>query len=235
MHGQNTVAGPRPPGDYLVKDIWYTIQGEGPWSGFPAIFIRFSDCNQRCWFCDTDFTGGTNYNLAELVLKIEQMHLDNNYCRRIVMTGGEPMLQDLTPLIKLLCLSAHMLVQIETAGTVWPDQFSDIPWNMVTLVVSPKTPKVHPSIAVTANAWKYIIREGGVDLSDGLPNWSTQKPNERQKLFRPSPLRRDIIFVQPCDEEDELRNDANLQATAEIALKFGYRVSLQVHKLLGVE
>jgi 7-carboxy-7-deazaguanine synthase len=237
MFGKNEVRGPRGDGDYLVKEIWHTIQGEGPYAGFPAIFVRFSDCNLRCFFCDTDFTGGTAYDLESLMLAIKRAMTAAN-CSLVVLTGGEPMLQDLRSLIMAL---PDARFQIETAGTVWPkflDDLFDPHWigrPSIKLVCSPKTIGIHSKIIEHCLDWKYIVREGEQSLMDGLPTRSTQEPGRPQQLYR---ARRGVIYVQPCDEGDDAEGLAktarNIQLATRICLTFGYRLSLQLHKLVGV-
>ena len=230
MFGKNEVASARASNEgFLVHSIWYTIQGEGPWAGFPAIFVRFTGCNLRCFFCDTDFADGTLRSAIELAAILRDMSKLYN-CKRFVLTGGEPMLQPLSNLITHLGESYRY--QIETAGTIWPKglEFYN---SSLTIVVSPKTPKISPMVAKYASAWKYIIREGGPAAVDGLPLTSTQIDGEAATICRPQNAGQ--IFVQPCDEQDEARNALNLQEAVRIAMLHNYRLSLQIHKIAGVE
>jgi organic radical activating enzyme len=231
MHGQNAVAKPRTVDDgYLVKEIFYTLQGEGPWAGRPAIFVRFAGCNLRCHFCDTDFDAGTLYSLAQLCTEIvEKRQLYQ--CRFVVLTGGEPLLQDVTALIK--ALPGELSYQIETAGTVWCEGLEEVLCR-ASIICSPKTPEVHPQVKFWANNWKYVIREGEVSEADGLPVMSTQRPGQPAQLFRPSTATKLNIFVQPCDEGDAQKNSHNTQAAVNVALQFGYRLSVQTHKIVGL-
>jgi 7-carboxy-7-deazaguanine synthase len=235
MFGKNEVKGRRMPEDgFLVKSIWYTIQGEGPYAGFPAIFVRFSDCNLRCFFCDTDFTGGTKYDLDELVEAINKMMLTNR-CKLVVLTGGEPMLQDLPGLIKRMTArsDSNPSFQIETAGTCWADGLEDFTMSgQVKIVCSPKTPTIHAMVANHCSDWKYIVRDGETSLLDGLPNRSTQIEGKEQQLYR---AKSGVIYVQPCDEGDAKKNYENTQLTALTSMTFGYRLSLQLHKLVGLD
>lgn len=234
MLGMNPIDGPHTLSeDFKVNSIWRTIQGEGPWSGLPAIFVRFSGCCLRCTWCDTSFETGTWRNLPMLADEIHSLVRSTGH-RRVVFTGGEPMLWPLGELITMLHDSVE--AQIETAGTVWPEGLDRVFERAnVSIVCSPKTPKVHPKIIHYADAWKYIIRVGCVDPQDGLPIGSTQRgiDNPTQKLYRAdtSPNK---IFVQPCDEDDPRKNAANLQEAVLSSLRFGYRLSLQIHKIAGV-
>jgi organic radical activating enzyme len=250
MYGQNEVKGRRSlEQGFLVKEIFYTVQGEGPYAGYPAIFVRFSDCNLGCFFCDTDFTGGTEYSLQALTANLIAASLEHS-CTFFVFTGGEPMLQEIFMLVEQL--DKHLewdherycpLVQVETAGTVWPviDGLELIDNGIASIVCSPKTPKVHHYIADYCNDYKYILRFGETDPVDGLPNKSTQRLGVNAKLFRAAADKQ--IWVQPCDEDNDPNASGssgqamtlqNMALVSEIAMQHGYRVSLQLHKILGL-
>lgn len=234
MFGTNEVAKRRKAADgFLLHSIFYTLQGEGPAAGVPAVFVRFSGCNLRCNFCDTDFAASEQIGALQLVTRIQKLipHFSNY---RIVLTGGEPMLQPLSTLIKLLhSRGIEEKVDIETAGTVWPDNFGEVVDN-VRIICSPKTGSVHPNIKLHATAWKYIIKAGQTSEIDGLPIGSTQAglsiPD--QIIFRPPPMAQ--VYVQPCDEQDRNLNAANAAAAASSAMQYGYRLSMQLHKLVGL-
>lgn len=239
MYGQNPVSRRRSVEDGMkVHSVFYTIQGEGPEAGTPAVFVRFSGCNLRCHFCDTDFAHGetvTPERLAEVVAAMFPPHKQH----RIVLTGGEPMLQPLTPFVRELVEKYGQLnsIDIETAGTVWPEGLEAFSKH-IGIVCSPKTPRVHARVAELAKAWKYIIKKGEVDPHDGLPNRSTQAlaPIIRQLVYRPSLI--DVspssIYVQPCDELDPVLNAANATEAATSAMQYGYKLSLQLHKIVGL-
>jgi 7-carboxy-7-deazaguanine synthase len=229
MFGKNEIKGIRAPEDYLVKAIWYTIQGEGPYAGFPAIFVRFSDCNLRCFFCDTDFTGGEQLNLEQLSFRITNL-IHQHRCNLVVLTGGEPMLQDLGSLIGAI---PRGLFQIETAGTIWTQGLdAHVDGRRLKIVCSPKTPGINPKIVEHCQDWKYILRQGETSLVDGLPARSTQTEGKFGNIYR---AHKGTIYVQPCDEDDIEANAANIKLATETALTFNYRLSLQIHKLVGVD
>lgn len=238
MFGTNEVAKRRSVTEgFLLHSIFYTLQGEGPAAGVPAVFVRFSGCNLRCNFCDTDFAGGEKVQLDELVHRIKRLipHFDNY---RIVLTGGEPMLQPLTQLVKALHSSGiEQKVDIETAGSVWPDYFQEVA-KQVRIICSPKTPRVHPLVSEYAYSWKYIIKAGQVSQIDGLPLGSTQAGLDiiDQVIFRPPQglYLPSQVYVQPCDEQDEDLNAANATTAAASSMQYGYRLSMQLHKLVGL-
>jgi len=218
------------PGQFLNVQgkPWRTIQGEGPYSGWPAMFIRLWGCHLRCRFCDTDFESDCVATpIADLIRACTGTDL-------VVLTGGEPMRQNIGPLVTRLQY-AHHRVQIETAGSFWfADGFE--PYPVPSIVVSPKTPHVHASIAKNATAWKYIMSiDQDRDLNDDLPITDTQGITHLRPLARPPAFTSaEQIFLQPMDEQDELRNKANMTMCINIAMARGYRVSIQQHKILGV-
>jgi len=245
MFGRNPVAGSRIASEgFKVNSVFYTLQGEGPFAGCPAIFVRLSDCNLRCYFCDTEFESGKEQTADELAAQITKLS-NLNPCRFVVITGGEPMLQPLRLLIDHPEL-ARFSFQIETAGTYWP--IGGIVENGTTnaerlsIVCSPKTGMVIPQlrhVELFNVYWKYIVRAAEPVGTDGLPEMSTQLPGRPMRLFRPinalDPKIRSRIFVQGCDEGDNAHTRANVEYAATIALTHGYRLSLQTHKILGLD
>lgn len=248
MYGTNEVAGPmyHEDGSLSVNEIWYTIQGEGPDAGCPAVFIRLAYCNLRCWFCDTEFDMRAAYTFEEVVQKVVALY-DAQPRRHddelVVITGGEPLLQNVVPLIRRLN-ELDIRVAIETAGTVCPPGYAgyaaEHQW-VLTTVCSPKTPKISAELLPHITAFKYIVSVGDVSTHDGLPVLSTQRafatlsrpviPVYRPDRGDPAP-----IYVQACDmgPGKEGQTQDNRKHAAAIAMKYGYRVSTQTHKIMGV-
>lgn len=221
-----------------VKKIFLTIQGEGPHAGEPAVFVRLAGCNLRCFFCDTDFEGGTEMTPLDIVRRVQDEAGDRGI-DLVVLTGGEPMRQQIVPLLRLLD-QYGFLTQIETAGTVWPGDempMDDLLRNgSVEIVCSPKTAKIHPEVEKYARDFKYIIKATEVDPTDGLPSCSTQTQGHAAAIWRPdSDNAFHKVWVQPCDEPDVQAASRNEQAAINSALRFGYRLSFQIHKALGLE
>jgi organic radical activating enzyme len=222
-------------GPYWVQEIFYTIQGEGPRAGEPAVFIRLGGCNLRCYFCDTDFESSTLYMMADAIAQ----EVAKYKCKLVVITGGEPFRQNLYEICKPLW-AMGITVQAETAGTLWQDEL----WHPVRdgifeIVCSPKTGKVHEMIQTNCHHWKYIVSVDTVSYIDGLPNQSTQEVGKPLKLFRPDrPV--DKIWLQPMMEytkDGKVNNgktDANTQLAAKLCMEHGYRLTLQMHKLVGL-
>lgn len=97
---------------YKVNEIFYSLQGEGYYTGTPAVFLRFSGCNRRCPFCDTDHFGFTEMTAAEIVAAISVFP-----SRHLVITGGEPALQLDSDLLRAI-KAERFYVQIETNGSL---------------------------------------------------------------------------------------------------------------------
>lgn len=201
-----------------------TIQGEGPFAGHPATFIRLHGCNLRCTFCDTQFSDPTDPEVSILSLTSSCL---NNGVRLIVITGGEPLRQNILPLCTMLQKS-EFLVQIETAGTLWIEGLEKV----ATVVVSPKTPVIHPQAKRYASAFKYVISSG--NQHEGfLPYTATQPDASPRNLAAP---RLDAsIFLSPMDEYEEVRNRANRRLVAKMAVEYNVIAGLQMHKFLEVD
>jgi len=243
MQGYNNIRNATQDADRLqVQDVWATIQGEGPYIGMHAIFIRFTGCNLKCHFCDTKWNDEydkfmTAQDLTELVCDIRASLAYP--VQLVVVTGGEPLRQNLDTLARNL-LANNFMIQVETAGTYWQDW---LVLHGVTIVVSPKTKSVHPLINEHAIHWKYVIQAGEVDNGDGLPSFGTQRdlsdrannPEDRKGGSPMRPPRRTqnkaIVWLSPCDTGDYALNQANRRLVGKLALIHGYRPTLQAHKL----
>lgn len=112
---------------YRVNDIFYTLQGEGYFTGVAAVFIRLADCNLNCSFCDTDFKGSIEMGLEDIAETIGQYN-----AKHIVLTGGEPSLQTDDALVDMLHREG-CFIQIETNGT------NKLPEGIDWITLSPKT------------------------------------------------------------------------------------------------
>jgi 7-carboxy-7-deazaguanine synthase len=220
-----------------VVDIFPTLQGEGPLSGSPATFVRLAGCHLACYFCDTDFL--TNRKRLSCEFIAEFVMTRSNLL--VVLTGGEPMRQNIVPLCRVLTKHGFH-VQIETSGSFWPDALSDRSdledlislKGQVSIVVSPKTSHVHPKIQEHAGAWKYIVTAEGSHDSQGLPLSSTQDPTRRCTLARPHVMSNAAIFLQPCDHQSTLDSETARRRAVGLCQEHGFRLSLQLHKILGL-
>lgn len=243
MFGNNKARGPEKNGLLQVHEVFFTIQGEGPFSGQRAVFVRLTGCNLRCWFCDTKWDDEKDQYVSptDLFKKVVSTVLNSraNDCDLIVITGGEPMRQDLSEFIELARVGGYR-VQIETAGTYWQDCMTQ---HNVTVVVSPKAARVHPQYEALSKSysrkvyWKYVVVADQIDPNDWLPIGNYQRLKNGKigggVLARP-PIGA-TVYLQPCDEYDVEKNKRNLEAVKNIALMTGYIAGVQLHKLLNVE
>ncbi len=111
-----------------VNEIFYSLQGEGHYTGTPSVFIRFAGCNLKCSFCDTDFTSYTEMNEEDIIAEVNKFPASH-----VVITGGEPTLQITTSLANKLH-EAGKYIQMETNGTNALPAGCDIDW----ITCSPK-------------------------------------------------------------------------------------------------
>lgn len=237
MFGKNAITRPfhNPSGSLIINEIFYTIQGEGPDIGTPAVFVRLSKCNLRCYFCDTEFESGKLMTEPVVWETVEHVLNSNKDCRLVVITGGEPLLQNFLPLVRR-CNGRGIRVSVETAGTIHLDGLED--WfghrrsNLI--VCSPKTPTLARTIIPLIGAFKYVVRAGEIDTATGLPTLSTQIPGNRMSAFMQTESRGVPVYLSPMDEGDPVKNKANLDAAAAACMRHGYRLTFQLHKLVGL-
>jgi 7-carboxy-7-deazaguanine synthase len=199
-----------------LTKIFRTIQGEGPFVGQPAIFVRLAGCNLQCKFCDTDFQERKILNLSDIISEIEL--LANNIIKLVVITGGEPLRQNIVKLTELL-IAENFKVQIETNGTIkrsLPDE--------VSIICSPKNNLKNGQYNISSDlinyvdAFKFIISKTNICYNE-VPKINTDKP----------------IYIQPMDEGDSIKNKNNLDHTIKLAQKHNYFISLQTHKIMNIE
>ena len=198
-----------------VNEIFYSLQGEGHYTGTPAVFVRFAGCNLRCWFCDTDFEKGDEMSEDEIVEAVLQYPT-----RYVVITGGEPTLQ-ITP---SLCdkLHAHGLyLMMETNGTRPLPEGCKVDW----ITCSPKLIDVEEGKRKIATIRLRHIDELKVVFEDS--------PTQDMTLYEQIPATE--YRLQPCDTQDPLCNQAILNKTIKYILQHPkWKLSLQTHKILHV-
>jgi 7-carboxy-7-deazaguanine synthase len=207
---------------YAVKEIFYTLQGEGALTGRPAVFCRFAGCNlwsgrevdrasAACAFCDTDFVGldgtegGRYEDAGGLADKIAALWPAGRRDRFVVCTGGEPLLQLDPNLIEALHARGFEIA-IETNGTI------PLPGDLDWVCVSPKAG--NELVVTSGDELKIVVPQAGLDPCD----------------FAELAFRR--FSVQPMDGPDRAVN-------TEIAIRFclehpKWRLSLQTHKVTGI-
>jgi 7-carboxy-7-deazaguanine synthase len=227
-----------------VHSIFYTIQGEGPFCGTPAVFIRLAGCNLQCPACDTDYTSKRKVMTAEEIMEAVNRAYNHDwapYSGLVVITGGEPLRQQTGVEYLSLWLQQKLgcYVQVETNGTLPPPGISTLNKDVserrgLYIVVSPKAGRVNPETAKWACAYKYVMNHRSI-AEDGLPQHALHHTLGTLKLARPPVDFKGTIYVQPQDDQDAAINKLNQDACVESCMRHGYVLQLQTHKLLGLE
>ncbi len=192
---------------YRVNEIFYSLQGEGRWSGRPAVFIRMSGCNLKCPFCDTDFVSYREMSAEDIVAACLKA---GGGCRFIVLTGGEPTLQVDASLIQALHAEGYYL-SMETNGTHL------VPAGIDWVTCSPKLDFTKGgALQVKKVDELKLVFDGVHEVSDhGI-----------DATYR---------YLQPCDVGNEARNRLILKECIEYAKAHPqWMLSLQMHKIVGI-
>lgn len=197
---------------YRVNEIFYSLQGEGHFTGVPAVFIRLSGCNLACPFCDTRHQKHETLTARQIIEKIAPFP-----SRHCVITGGEPSLQNLAPLVDALHADRRF-VQIETNGT------HPLPSGIDWVTCSPKGQKVELT---------HIDELKLLFLPEYLDGATT--PDQTARLLLPEGIEPREYRLQPCDTGEPFTNSQILDATVRyIKHHPHWSLSLQTHKLISI-
>ena len=206
---------------YRIKEIFFTQQGEGKNTGKDFIFVRFSGCNlwsgqekhrasAICKFCDTDFYGtdginGGKYQAKELIKKIKSLWISADSQIRVVLTGGEPLLQVDKGLINAL-KTENIYIAVETNGTL------EAPDGIDWICMSPK-----------ANT-EIKLRKGS-EVKVVYPQKNLNPDNFNVLDFK-------NFYIQPMDSENY---EDNVSQSVKFCMQNpNWKLSLQTHKILGI-
>ncbi|MFL2485725.1 MAG: 7-carboxy-7-deazaguanine synthase [Gammaproteobacteria bacterium] len=206
---------------YRIKEIFFTQQGEGKNTGKDFIFVRFSGCNlwsgqekhrasAICKFCDTDFYGtdginGGKYQAKELIEKIKSLWISADSQIRVVLTGGEPLLQVDEGLISAL-KKENIYIAVETNGTL------EAPDGIDWICMSPK-----------ANT-EIKLRKGS-EVKVVYPQKNLNPDNFNVLDFK-------NFYIQPMDSENY---EDNVSQSVKYCMQNpNWKLSLQTHKILGI-
>jgi 7-carboxy-7-deazaguanine synthase (Cx14CxxC type) len=206
---------------YRIKEIFFTQQGEGKNTGKDFIFVRFSGCNlwsgqekhrasAICKFCDTDFYGtdginGGKYQAKELIEKIKSLWISADSQIRVVLTGGEPLLQVDKGLVSAL-KKENIYIAVETNGTL------EAPDGIDWICMSPK-----------ANT-EIKLRKGS-EVKVVYPQKNLNPDNFNVLDFK-------NFYIQPMDSENY---EDNVSQSVKYCMQNpNWKLSLQTHKILGI-
>ena len=211
---------------YRVNEIFYSIQGEGRWTGTPMVFLRLAGCNLHCPFCDTDFSASRALDCNQIISGLQDA---SPSCKIVCITGGEPSLQVDDALLAALH-GAGFRIHIETNGT------RPLPEGIDWVTLSPKEDFSRSAAVVLPKADELKLVYTGA--------------NEPEKwLGFPA----EFHYLQPCDLADSCPADGGDFASSDdavsipamgadtVALTLRYilshpewKLSLQTHKILGI-
>ena len=201
---------------YRVNEIFYSLQGEGLWTGTPMVFVRLSGCNLRCAFCDTSHQDGVPMSAGDILDKVREV---GGACRIICLTGGEPLLQADEDLLDTFSLAGYR-VHVETNGTF------PLPRGIDWVTFSPKldfdangtvrlehADEVKVVFRRASSQADILLREAQVE------QWACNKAWDH--------------FLQPC--YDAKTGQSNIEETIAYILSHPHwRLSLQTHRLLNI-
>lgn len=213
-----------------VVKVYPTIQGEGPYSGLPAVFVRLAGCNLQCPLCDTQYTKGRKLKtIDEIELSVLKICRERNIWL-VVVTGGEPFRQSGTSDLMDRLIGKDIVCQVETNGTLYQD-------TQATIVCSPKCSTLNKNLSQALidsddHCLKYVLDADNIDLSDGLPSSVLGQPTPPARPPLGFPTER--IYLQPADVGDSFMNSRHVEAVVQSCTKFGYRLCIQTHKIAGL-
>jgi 7-carboxy-7-deazaguanine synthase len=202
-----------------VNEVFYSIQGEGLRTGQASVFLRLSECNLSCEFCDTDHTSYTEMTEGEI---LDVMRDVGGPCKWCTITGGEPLVQPVQTLIRVLHEAGYK-VQVETNGTV-PFPGTDEtgpqglptgaePWFPDHLTLSPKELPPQQALVALATEIKVVVRDEN-DIRRALEGDWPDVPT----------------FLQPVDNDPKVT-----RLCVQTILRHPHlRLSMQVHKWIGL-
>lgn len=219
---------------YKVNEVFETIQGEGSYTGVPAIFIRLQGCPVGCSWCDTKHTweikDKLRQSLGDIVIKTEEsehwagvtaddllaLFAHEGYrAKHVVITGGEPCMYDLTVLCESLHASGYSS-QIETSGT-----FEIKAPAKTWVTVSPKVNM----------AGGYQVLQSALDRANEIkhPVAMQKHIDELLQLLQQTDTTAKLIYLQPISQQKRAT-----QLAIEMCKQYNWRLSVQVHKYIGI-
>lgn len=217
-----------------ISEVFSSLQGEGPSSGAPCVFVRLALCNLRCSWCDTKYTWDfERYSYADEVTEVPVAQLAAELTaapeQRVVLTGGEPLLQQAGLARLLQLIPASVAVEVETNGTLAPDEalLARVDqWN-----VSPKLahagdalarrlrPAALAALAASTRAYLKFVVRGAADMA------------ELDALVEQLGWPRERVFLMP-EATSAAEHADRAPEIAALCQAHGYRFSARLHVLL---
>lgn len=217
----------------LAEPPFLSIQGEGPTIGKPAVFLRLAECNLRCSFCDTKYTWQPGSKMGQAPKYIEyQVRRVSQGCRRLVITGGEPLLQydGIAELLDADCLGLDWAVELETNGTLplptWPHAFDRI--NV--------SPKLSNSLVPLAERYRPEILRGYVNF-EATFKFVVGNPEcvaEARDMAEDLELSPTQVILMPLATDVRIMLCV-MKDVYPAAMDWGVRLLPRLHILLGVK
>lgn len=203
-----------------VNEIFYSIQGESSYSGFPCVFIRLSGCNLRCGYCDTEhvYSEGEHFSLEDILNKVRKYK-----CHLVEITGGEPLLQDETNFLINRLVKEGFEVLVETNGTM---DISKVNKGAV-VIMDIKCPSSGESSNIM---WKNIVRLKDKDEIKFVIG--DKKDYDWAKgIIDKHELHNKIVLFSPVYNKLE----SNILASWILADKINVRLQPQLHKMFNLK
>jgi 7-carboxy-7-deazaguanine synthase len=208
---------------HAINEIFYSLQGEGRWVGTPMVFVRLAGCNLRCSWCDQpDSISDDFYDRQGMPWKMNYLKLEEGAiidsvmvwpAQHVCLTGGEPTSHKLHSLVRRLT-DLSRFIHMETNGTYAPEWARELGW----ICISPKRGHpIHPDIASWASEFKLIVDE----------QFIIEEANEYLRYGKP-------VWLQPCNEKDTADTEMLTKAINLVKENPHFRLSTQLHKLIGV-
>ena len=209
--------------DFNINEIFYSIQGESTTAGIPTIFVRFTGCNLRCSYCDTEYAyhNGNTKTLDEIIKEVNKYKAEY-----VCLTGGEPLLQkDLIKLVKKL-VTQRKQISIETSGSISIEKYAKKEWKRVKIVMDIKTPSSLMAARNDYNNFNYLRKHDEVKFVCG----SKEDFDFALDIIKRFKLNQKChILFSPVSGKIEYKKLAKWILDAKIR---NVRLQLQLHKII---
>jgi 7-carboxy-7-deazaguanine synthase len=232
------------PHTLKIAEIFASLQGEGLRQGEPSLFVRLSGCNLRCSFCDTKraWKGGRNGTCRQIAARLDRLRRTNP-AAWVVLTGGEPLMQDVEPLVRLLKKKGYR-IQIETNGHYWRDLTLARGFNTRSSAAEPDPPTGLGAPTAAAVDWltvspkppDYIYHPRYKTLAREVKLVASRELTLAVVLrIRDEFPARTPLLIQPESNKPDSRAKAlRLVRSAALEGRTNVRLSLQMHRILAI-